>query len=195
MLRNIKITLRCMIKIYLDRFEAKLEEDLLRLCTSYKMLNGTLLSSDDIDAHWQTLAPEYMADAVPQIADYPTVSVAWAAYLGLAVAYGWDTDWKQCLETPYTSYYGADGFDDMDEHIVYDLLGLLRDGYEAEQLEKVIRHCGECTVSAIRHEHIEPQSTMAFHVFSRACKVMFRIGAALELKRLGYKFDKVNVSQ
>lgn len=195
MLRNIKITLRCMIKIYLDRFEAKLEEDLLRLCTSYKMLNGTLLSSEDIDAHWQTLAPEYMADAVPQIADYPTVSVAWAAYLGLAVAYGWDTDWKQCLETPYTSYHGADGFDDMDEHIVYDLLGLLRDGYEVEQLEKVIRHCGECTVSAIRHEHIEPQSTMAFHVFSRACKVMFRIGAALELKRLGYKFDKVNVSQ
>lgn len=184
-----------MIKIYLDRFEAKLEEDLLRLCTSYKMLNGTLLSSEDIDTHWQTLAPEYMADAVPQIADYPTVSVAWAAYLGLAVAYGWDTDWKQCLETPYTSYYGADGFDDMDEHIVYDLLGLLRDGYEAKQLEKVIRHCGECTVSAIRHEHIEPQSTMAFHVFSRACKVMFRIGAALELKRLGYKFDKVNVSQ
>ena len=184
-----------MNKFYLDRFELKLEEDLLRLCTSYNWLAGTLLSSEDIDAHWHTLAPEYMADAVPQIAQYPTVSVAWAAYLGLAVAHGWDTDWAACLKAPYTSYYGPNGFDDMDEHIVFEQLGLLRDGYEAEELEKIIRHCGESTVSAIRHEHIEPQSPTAFHVFARACKVMFRIGAALELRRMGYKFDKVNVAQ
>jgi hypothetical protein len=32
---------------------------------------------------------------------------------------------------------------------------------------------------------------MAFHVFARAVKVMYRIGAALELKRLGYKFEEV----
>lgn len=182
-----------MMKYYLGRFETKLEEDLLRLCTSYKILSGTLLGSEDIDSHWQKLAPEYMADAVPQIADYPTVSVAWAAYLGMAVAHGWDTDWKSCLDAPYSSYYGLQGFDDMDEHIVYDLLGLLREGYEAERLEKVIRHCGECTVSAIRHEHIEPQSPTAFHVFACACKVMFRIGASLELKRLGYKFEKMDM--
>ena len=81
-----------MVNIYLDRFENKLQEDLLRLCTSYRMLDGVLLSSEDIDMHWNKLAPEYMADAVPQIADYPTVSVAWAAYLGLAIAYGWDKD-------------------------------------------------------------------------------------------------------
>lgn len=182
-----------MIKYHLERFEKKLEEDLLRLCTSYKMLAGTLLASEDIDAHWHTLAPEYMADAVPQIPQYPTVSVAWAAYLGMAVAHGWDADWKSCLEAPYSSYYGLQGFDDMDEHIVYEQLGLLRDGYEAEQLEKIIRHCGESTVSAIRHERVEPQSPMAFYVFARACKVMFRIGAALELKRLGYKFEKMDM--
>lgn len=184
-----------MIKFYLDRFETKLEEDLLRLCTSYKMLSGTLLDSEDIDAHWVTLAPEYMADAVPQIAEYPTVSVAWAAYLGMAVAHGWDTAWESCKQAPYKSYYGEQGFDDMDENILYNQLGLLRDGYEAEQLENVIRHCGESTVSAIRHEHVEPQSPTAFHIFARACKVMFRIGAALELKRLGYKFEKMNVSR
>jgi len=32
---------------------------------------------------------------------------------------------------------------------------------------------------------------MAFHVFARAIKVMYRIGAALGLKRLGYKFEEV----
>ena len=180
-----------MVNIYLDRFENKLQEDVLRLCTSYRMLDGVLLSSEDIDMHWNKLAPEYMADAVPQIADYPTVSVAWAAYLGLAIAYGWDKDWKNCQEATYQSYYGAQGFDDMDEHIVFEQLGLLRDGFEANQIEQVIRHCGEATVSAIRHEHIEPQSPMAFHVFARACKIMFKLGAAIELKRLGYKFEKL----
>lgn len=180
-----------MVNIYLDRFEKKLQEDLLRLCTSYRMLDGTLLATDDIDGQWNALAPEYMADAVPQIADYPTVSVAWAAYLGLGVAHGWDSDWKICQETPYKSYYGAQGFDDMDEHIVYEMLGLVHDGYESKQFEQVIRHCAEAAVSAIRHEHVEPQSPMAFHVFARTCKVMFRLGAAMELKRLGYKFEKL----
>lgn len=176
---------------YLTQFENSLQEELLRLCTSAGLLNGQLLTSDDIDTRWRELAPEYMADAVPQVRDYPTVSVAWAAYLGLAVAWGWDNDWDSASKAAYTSYHGVQGFDDMDEHIVRDLLGLMLDGYEAGRLEAVIRQCGETTVARIRHEHIEPQSPMAFHVFARACKVMFRIGAALELRRLGYKFEKM----
>lgn len=176
---------------YLTRFETSLQDELLRLCTSSQMLAGRLLASDDIDNRWRELAPEYMADAVPQIRDYPTVSVAWAAYLGLAVAHQWDTDWEKDANAAYQSYYGGQGFDDMDEHIVRDLLGLLLDGYEARAIENAIRQCGEAAVSRIRHEHIEPQSPMAFHVFARACKVMFRIGAAIELKRLGYKFEKL----
>ena len=177
---------------YLKRFEAKLEQELLKLCTSAGMLGGQLLKSDDMEVRWHDLAPEYMADAVPQVRDYPTVSVAWAAYLGLAVAHEWDTAWEARSSATYHSYYGAQGFDDMDEHIVRDILGLPLDGYEAGRLEQIIRRCGEEAVTLIRHEHIEPQSPMAFHVFARACKVMFRIGAALQLKRLGYKFEKLN---
>ncbi|MBQ8501954.1 MAG: hypothetical protein IJ494_06630 [Bacteroides sp.] len=181
-----------MNKEYLDNFENRLQQELLRLSTAAGMLNGQLLASDDIDGRWHELAPHYMADAVPQIRDYPTVSVAWAAYLGLAVAHGWDTDWAATSQAAYQSYYGPQGFDDMDEHIVQQLLGLLPEGYEVRQLESLIRRCGETTVTLIRHERIEPQSPMAFHVFARACKVMFRLGAALELKRLGYKFEKLN---
>lgn len=178
---------------FLENFENKLQDELLRLCTSHKMLNGVLLSSEDIDNQWQVLAPEYMADSVPQIRDYPTVSVAWAAFLGLAVAYGWDSDWETCSKAAYQSYYGERGYDDMDEHIMKDILGLLLDGYEARDLENIIRRCAETTVTLIRREQIEPQSAMAFHVFARACKVMYRIGTAIELKRLGYKFEKVDL--
>lgn len=179
-------------KDYLGQFEQRVMDEMLRICTSANMLNGTLLASDDIDDQWQKMAPEYMADAVPQVKDYPTVSVAWACYLGMGVAWGWDTDWTLCKEDPYQSYYGEAGFDDMDEHIVRDMLGLSLDGYEAKEIEKVVRRCGEAMVTLIRREGIEPQSAMAFHVFARACRVMYRIGAAIELKRLGYKFEKVN---
>ena len=178
---------------YLDRFERKLEEDLLRLCTSYKQLDGTLLAAEDIDNHWSVLAPEYLADAVEQVRDYPVVSVAWAAYLGMAVAWGWDADWATVAKAPYRLYYGEQGFDDMDEHIVKDFLGLALDSEEARVLEESIRRCAQNTVSLIRHEQIEPQSPMAYHVFARACRVMYRIGAALELKRMGYKLEKMQL--
>lgn len=180
-----------MDKEYLDSFEDKLQEELLRLCTSYNMLDGKLLATDDIDNQWNVLAPEYMADAVGQINEYPTVSVAWAAYLGLAIAYGWDTDWDFISKAAYQSFYGEQGFDDMDEHIVRDLLGIPLDSEEAQNLEGMIRRSAQTAVALIRAEQIEPQSPMAFYVFARAVKVLFRIGAAIELKRLGYKFEKV----
>ena len=56
---------------YLDNFEAHLLEDMIRVCTSFGMLDGTLLESDDINAKWKEFAPEYMADAVPNINDFP----------------------------------------------------------------------------------------------------------------------------
>ena len=178
---------------FLNRFEEKIVNELLRICTSRKMLNGTLLATDDINGRWETLAPEYVADAVTQIADYPTVSIAWAGYLGMAVAHGWDKNWQECLKTPYNAYYGEQGFDDMDEHIVQHVLGLSLDSKQAQDIEAIIRTCAQTAVTLIRREQIEPQSPMAFHVFARAVKVMYRIGAALELKRLGYKFEEMQL--
>lgn len=178
---------------FLNRFEEKMQNELLRLCTSRGMLSGTLLATDDVDDRWNVLAPEYVADAVGQIADYPTVSVAWAGYLGLAVAHGWDSNWEACVRTEYRQYYGTQGFDDMDEHIVQQVLGLSLESKEAKDLEAMLRSCAQTAVTLIRREQIEPQSPMAFHVFARAIKVMYRIGAALELKRLGYKFEEMQM--
>lgn len=178
---------------FLNRFEEKIQNELLRLCTSRGMLSGTLLATDDVTGHWDVLAPEYVADAIGQIADYPTVSVAWAGYLGLAVAHGWDTNWEACVRTAYKQYYGEQGFDDMDENIVQHVLGLSLESKEAKDLEAMIRSCAQMAVTLIRREQIEPQSPMAFHVFARAVKVMYRVGAALELKRLGYKFEEMQL--
>ncbi len=179
---------------YYNNFEQKLEQELLKICTAQGLLDGTLLASDDIDDRWKVLAPEYIADAIPQIRDYPTVSVAWAAYLGMAVANGWDCNWDLYFHAEYRSYYGPQGFDDMDDNIVNNVLGITSESQAAKRLESVVRQCGETTVTFIRNEQIDPQTPTAFHIFARACKAMFRIGAAIELKRLGYKFEKLGLS-
>ena len=160
------------IETYID----KLEGELVRICrecgfpvtsapkaeAASQTAPSMLLSSPDIDEHWQKLGGDYIADAMPQIADYPTVAVAWAAYLGMAVACSWDSDWAMCENMPYSVYYGHQGFDDMDDHIISDIIGIDLNSPEAESLRDLFRKCADATVSLIRHEHIEPQSIAAY---------------------------------
>jgi hypothetical protein len=174
---------------YLDNFELALIDKLVRLCRSYNKLQNVMPSSEDIDSLWPALAPEYLADAIEQVRDYPTVSVAWAAYMGMAIAHGWDTDWSRTAHISYKELYGQRGFDDMDEHIIAHILGIELSSNTARDIEDMTRRCGELTVDLIRHEQVEPQSPLAYHIFVRACRAMYRIGAALELERLGYKMQ------
>ena len=180
-------------KVYLENFESRMTDEMLRLCKQYGVLDGTLLATDDIDARWHDIAPEYVADAVPNIAGYPTVAIAWAGYVGMAVAHYWDSDWAAHCKDSYKSLYGSAGFDDMDENIVQNVIGFHLESKEAKGIEEMMRRLGEAALTLIRRENIEPQSPMAFHAYARAIKVMYRIGAAIELKRLGYKFEQVNL--
>ena len=84
------------------------------------------------------------------------------------------------------------GFDNMDDHIVRDVIGLALDSEEAKRLVALVQSLAQETVDMIRHEQIEPQSKMAFYAFARACDAMFAIGAAIQLKRMGYKFSKID---
>jgi hypothetical protein len=180
---------------YLRAYEEKLIESLTAQASSLRFLGGTLLQSDDIEALWHKSAPEYMADAVPNVADYPAVSVAWAAYFGLAIAHLWDKKWDKVMEAEnaYAMIRDPRGFDSMDEYIMEEILGYRFDSQTAQNIENLIRGLANTAVAAIRHEAIEPQSELAFHVFARTVKVMFRLGAGIELYRLGYKYVKANV--
>lgn len=176
---------------YLEKFEEKMRQHLLKIATAKGALEGKLLESDDLKEFWARIEANYMSDAVPQIASYPTVSVAWATYLGMAAAYCWDADWQTYKDTPYEGFYGDEGFDNMDDHIVRDILCMPLDSEEAKRLVQLVQSLAQECVSLIRHEQIEPQSKMAFYAFHRACSAMFAIGAAIELKQLGYKFEKM----
>lgn len=177
-----------------DRFEAGLEKQLVQVCTGLGMLGGTLLSSDDIDGKWREFAPEYMARAVGNVAEYPEFSVACAAYAGMAVAYWWDADWGANHSRPFSSLTGVRGFDYMDDNIVVNILGLDLGSKEAGIMKSTVEALSSAVWAFIRRSGIERGTADAFHAFARACKVMYRTGASLELKRLGYSYQAVDLN-
>ena len=179
--------------IYYSVYEDHLREELVRVCTTAEYLSGKLLRSDDIDQRWDEYAPYYMSDAMKLISDYPTVSVAWAAYMGMAVAKWWDLDWATYSKYPYERLYGKQKFDDMDEHIVQHILGIKLGSEEALRLENIVRSLATTAIGFIRHENIEPQSPRAFYIYARTVKVMYQIGAAITLHKLGYKFCEIGI--
>lgn len=176
---------------YLAKYEQDLMQHLLRVLTSMGYLDGQLLESPDITDKWESVAPSYIADAVKEINDYPTVALGWAMYLGMGIASYWDEDWQLYSQVPnlYEHIRDIRGFDYMDEVVRGDILLLKDKPYE--QLEKVVQGCAQQVLNQIRHEQIEPQSPLAFHVYVSSIKILYLLGAAICLKSLGYKFEKI----
>ena len=180
---------------YYETYEDNLLKEMLRMCTSLGMLDGELLSSEDIDQKWKEWAPDYIAEALPEVNSYPEFAIACAGYVGMATAQWWDEDWGRHHGAKDETLHGPRGFDDMDEYIVQNILNLELTSVDAKQIMNILLCCAQKATTFIRHEHIEAQTIKAFHIFARTVRVMFRIGAALQLKRLGYKFHKVDLNR
>ena len=107
---------------YFDKYEETLQREILKMCSSLGMLDGELLASEDIDFKWKEWAPEYIAVALPEVNNYPDFAIACAGYAGMAAAHWWDEDWGRHHSAEFDSLLGPRGFDDMDEHIVQNIL-------------------------------------------------------------------------
>lgn len=180
----------------LNRYEERLRKAVVEYLTEHKWLDGQLLSVEELNDKWRTSAASYMADAVPEIAKYPLVAIAWAMYEGMGAAVLWDKEWKRYESTDdlHQMFTAPRGFDCMDEYITEVLLALPLGSAEAEKIEDMARSTAERAQMLIRKEAVEAQSVMAFHVFARTTKVMFEAGVAVSLRRLGYNYVKVNAN-
>ena len=178
---------------YLECYEKHLQESLVRLCTAYGMMGAVLLENDDFDFKFsETLAKPYLTDAVREYGTYPEAAVAWAGYLGMAIAKLWDANWQTFQQVSYADLQGPRGFDDMDERITTQVLGYELDSEQARSIADILSKCAVEALTMIRHEHIEPQSPRAYYIFARTVQVLYRIGASIELFLLGYKLERLS---
>lgn len=180
----------------LNTFAENLSKAVVKQCSDDKLLDGQMLTVEELNEKWHSSAAEYMAAAVPQIAEYPLAAIAWACYMGMGAAVLWDKSWGDYKDTEdwYSLMASPRGFDEMDEYVVECLVGYPLTSPEAEKLENTIRKCAYLAETFIRKEGIEPQSVMAFHIFARTAKVFFELGVSLELHHRGYKYVKMNVN-
>lgn len=183
---------------FLERFTDNLKEQLISICTRRGMLGGEFYIIDELTVKWKESAPQYMADAVPEIKDYPTVAIAWACYFGIGAASFWDLAWDQLKDIPdlYLYIRSKRGFDNMDEYVMEELSGLKENSPNEEEnknaktLTSTIQQCARTALTLIRKEGIEPQSKEAFYLFYNVTELFFYLGVSLELYRLGYKYEK-----
>lgn len=178
---------------YLKQYETSLADHLIEMLTLSGNLGGKLLTTDDFYQKWDEIAPSYIADSLKEINLYPTVSLGWAMYLGMAVAHYWDDEWEIYSKVPNLYEYLRDkrGYDNMDEYIREEVLCLK--GEDFEKAEALVRACATQAFTRIRHEQVEAQSPMAYFIFVSSVKVMFHLGASVELKKLGYNLEKVDL--
>ena len=86
---------------------------------------------------WQKVGESYLPDAIREFAKYPTVSLGWIMYVGMALAKYWDEDWElySKVENHYEYLRDRIDFDHMDDYICEKVLLLNEEAHKAVQNE------------------------------------------------------------
>lgn len=145
----------------------------------------------DIDALWQQIAEAYLPDGVPEYQNYPLASLGWMMYVGMAVAKLWDADWKRYSKAGnlYTMLRDKRGYDGLDDAVTEEVLRVGKP--EQEAIAKLVIGCAQIAYDVISHSGIEPSTPAAYVAYVDALHALYRIGAATELHRLGYRMHQL----
>ncbi len=178
-------------KDFLEEFQDKAIERLLKQCKEMDLSSGCLMETDDINHLWYNCASDYIADAIKEFNSYPEVALAWASYLGIAAAYLWDGDWEKNknISNLYRLISNKRGFDEMDEFVIEDIMGLTLKSPEHLRIENSLRKLSDTILNLISKEGVESMTSNAFHIFAISSNAMFKIGASIGLYILGYKYE------
>lgn len=167
------------------------KKDLHQYLTYIKRVDERLPEAPDIEALWPKVSESYMPDAIREFSEYPTVSLGWIMFVGMAIAKYWDEDWElySKVEDLYKYLRDSIDFDHMDDYICGKVL--LLDEADSKSLSAVVAECASRTYNLLVHQNLQPGSEEAFRGFVAALHQMYLMGAAIELKALGYHMTKL----
>lgn len=171
----------------LEKFEQYINEDLTRYLRSEGEIDERMPDMPDMDEKWQGIAESYIPDGIREFGGYPTVSLGWMMYVGMAVAKYWDTDWEVYgkLENIYLYLRDQRGYDCMDEYISEKVL-MLKDE-NVKKTASLVAECASRTYANLRRQGFEPGTKDAFKGYLACLKQLYRMGVAVQLYRMGYK--------
>ena len=199
----------------MNEFEDKLHEERLRvgeLCSgilhqfllSMKEVDERLPECPDVEDKWEPIAKAYIPDGIREFQDFPSASLGWMMYIGMAVAKLWDTEWEvmeqreqsdACINSAesrqnstegqiysklddlYAYLRDKRGYDSMDEYIREEVLQLT--GVDYTVLEKLVGECASRVYNALMHQRIEPGTKEAFNAYVSCLHQLYLMGAAM----------------
>ena len=150
-------------------FEEQLHKDLHQFLLSMKEVDERLPECPDVEEKWEEIAKAYIPDGIKEFNDFPSASLGWMIYIGMAVAKMWDTEWEiySKIEDLYAYMRDKRGYDAMDEYIREDVL--LLQGIDYTVLEKVAGECASRVYNALMHQRYEPGTKEAFNGYVAVC--------------------------
>ena len=176
----------------MEQFEKQLHNDLHQFLVSMKEVDERLPACPDVEEKWEEIAKAYIPDGIREFNDFPSASLGWMMYIGMAVAKYWDVEWEiySKIENLYAFMRDKRGYDSMDEYIREEVL--LLSGVDYTVLEKIVGECASRVYNALRHQNIEPGTRDAFNAYVTCLHQLYLMGVAMQLKRMGYRMTKVN---
>lgn len=175
-----------------EQFEDQLHQDLHQFLLSMKEVDERMPECPDVEDKWEVIAKAYIPDGIREFQDFPSASLGWMMYIGMAVAKMWDTDWDIYSKVADLYVYMRDkrGYDAMDEYIREEVL--LLQGADYSMLEKLTGECASRVYNALMHQHLEPGTKEAFNSYVACLHQLYLFGAAIQLKRMGYRMTQMN---
>jgi hypothetical protein len=74
--------------------EQELRKDLHQFLLSMKEVDERMPECPDVEEKWEEIAKTYIPDGIREFQDFPSASLGWMMYIGMAVAKMWDTEWE-----------------------------------------------------------------------------------------------------
>ena len=201
----------------MNEFEDKLHQDLHQFLLSMNEIDARLPECPDVEEKWESIAKAYIPDGIREFQEFPSASLGWMMYIGMAVAKLWDTEWEvmeqreqsdACIDSAksrqnstggqiysnldnlYVYLRDKRGYDSMDEYIREEVLQLTGVDYTA--LEKLVGECASRVYNALMHQRIEPGTKEAFNAYVSCLHQLYLMGVAMQLKRMGYHMTKMS---
>ncbi len=172
-------------------FEDRIKDDLHKYLCTIGETDERFPECPDVEDKWEQTAKAYLPDGIREFGNYPTVSLGWMMYIGMAMAKLWDTEWDvySKLASPYTYMRDKRGYDNMDEYIREEVLLLKGDDYTAT--EKLVGECAARVHNMLRRENITPATPQAFTAYVACLHRLYLAGMAVQLKRMGYHMTRM----
>lgn len=168
------------------KFEDAVRKDLIDYLQNEKVLDAVVPECPDVEEKWPEIVRAYLPDGAREFQDYPVVSLGWMMFMGMAMAYFWDTDWEKASKQNdlYQQIRDKEGYDNFDDTVLKSVLGL--DEAEEKKMSELVGHCASRVLSRLNHEHVEPGTSAALGCYIAAIHQLYLAGMAMEINALGY---------